>query len=139
MTENNLKAYALAKGINVLWKDMSEAEKTQVRYNYMLEKTSFFAGDAAKTINSTANKTKVLKANLGDLYGVVGKNLEPTWNEFLTNLNDTVVAIKENEEATEGLMSAFEALGRFAGGVVWITKNFVLGVQNISSALSIPF
>ena len=71
MTENNLKAYALAKGINVLWKDMSEAEKTQVRYNYMLEKTSFFSGDAAKTINSTANKTKVLKANLGDLYGVL--------------------------------------------------------------------
>ena len=84
----------------------------------MLEKTSFFAGDAKKTINSTANKTKVLKANLGDLYGVVGKNLEPIWKEFLTNLNDTVVAIKENEEATEGLMSAFEALGRFAGDIV---------------------
>ena len=139
MTENNLKAYALAKGINVLWKDMTEAEKTQVRYNYMLEKTSFFSGDAAKTINSTANKTKVLKANLGDLYGVVGKNLEPIWNEFLTNLNDMVVAITENEKATEGLTSAFQALGKVAGGVTWITKNFVLGVQNIASALSIPF
>ena len=114
MTENNLKVYALAKGINVLWEDMSEAEKTQLRYNYMLEKTSFFAGDAEKTINSTANKTKVLKANLGDLYGVVGKNLEPIWNEFLTNLNDMVVAIKENEEAIEGLMNAFEVLGKVA-------------------------
>ena len=36
MTENNLKAYALAKGINVLWKDMTEAEKAQVRNNYIV-------------------------------------------------------------------------------------------------------
>ena len=70
---------------------------------------------------------------------VVGKNLEPIWNEFLTNLNDTVVAITENEKATEGLMSTFQALGKVAGGVIWITKDLVLGVQNIASALSIPF
>ena len=85
MTENNLKAYALQVGIKKLWKELSEAEKTQIRYNYMLEKTSFFQGDASKTINSTANQTKVLKANMGELYGTTGKNQEPIRNEFVQN------------------------------------------------------
>jgi hypothetical protein len=43
---------------------MSEAEKTQVRYNYILSKTADVHGDAEKTIKSTANQVKVMKAQI---------------------------------------------------------------------------
>lgn len=139
MTENNLKAFALQSGIKKLWKELSEAEKTQVRYNYMLEKTSFFAGDAERTIGSTANQMKVLKARLGDLYQQVGGQLEPAWNDFLGTLVDSIEEIVATEEATKGLATTLETILDGANIAISGIKNLIVWYQKFSGAIGNPF
>ena len=118
---------------------MSEAEKTQVRYNYMLEKTSFFAGDAERTIGSTANQMKVLKARLGDLYQQVGGQLESAWNEFLGTLVESIEEIVATEEATKGLATTLETILDGANIAISGIKNLIVWYQKFSGSIGNPF
>ena len=115
MTENNLKAYALSKGVKTLWKDMTEAEKTQVRYNYIMEKTTDVHGDAQKTIGSTANQYKVFQANVNNLQKSLGEELNPAYNKFLHYLNDSLKSMSDNKQAMEDLATIILALGNVVG------------------------
>lgn len=45
----NLEAFAMAKGINKSYNEMSLAEQTMLRYSYILEKTGDAQGDFART------------------------------------------------------------------------------------------
>ena len=49
MTQTNLEAFAMSKGIGKSVKDMSEAEKVALRYGYVMEKSSNALGDFART------------------------------------------------------------------------------------------
>ena len=62
MSVATLEAFALSKGIRKNMKDMSNAEKTALRYEFILEQTATAHGDAAKTADGFANATKGLGA-----------------------------------------------------------------------------
>lgn len=49
MTEVNLEAFAMSKGINKSVRSMSQAEKVQLRYAYVMSQTALAQGDFAKT------------------------------------------------------------------------------------------
>ena len=42
MSVANMEAYAMSQGINKAWREMTQAEQTMLRYNYLLSVT----GDA---------------------------------------------------------------------------------------------
>lgn len=49
MTVVNLEAYALSKGINKAYREMSQMEQQMLRYNFIMDKTRFLQGDFART------------------------------------------------------------------------------------------
>lgn len=49
MNITNLEAYALARGINKEYKEMTIAEQTALRYNYIMDKSRHIQGDFART------------------------------------------------------------------------------------------
>ncbi len=75
MTEANLEAYAVSQGIKKSVKDMSQAEKVQLRYAYVMKQTALAQGDFAKTSNSWANQTRVLKEKWKEFLGILGTGL----------------------------------------------------------------
>lgn len=77
MLEANLAAYAMEKGITKNIKSMSIAEKTQLRYNFLLDKTKLAQGDAAKTSDGYANATKGLFGGFRDLVTIIGQKFLP--------------------------------------------------------------
>ena len=83
MLEANLAAYALEKGITKSYRSMTLAEKTELRYNYLVEKTAMVHGDAAKTAEGFANASKGLLGGLRDLATLVGYKFLP-FVEYLT-------------------------------------------------------
>lgn len=79
MNVSNLQAYALSKGINKSWNEMSQAEQTTLRYNYLMEKGADASGDFAKTLDtSLANQLRVAKNEITSLCGEIGQNLLPS-------------------------------------------------------------
>lgn len=75
MTQTNLQAYALSQGISKNVSDMSQAEITTLRYNYVLDQLSLAQGDFARTSGSWANQTRILQERFKQLLGIVGNGL----------------------------------------------------------------
>ncbi|MBS5725740.1 MAG: hypothetical protein KHW59_08200, partial [Clostridiales bacterium] len=72
MTEVNLENYALEKGIGKTLDQMSEAEKVQLRYNYVMEKTKNATGDYQRTGGGFANQLRTLTENFKQLGTTLG-------------------------------------------------------------------
>lgn len=72
MTDANLQAYALLKGITKSTADMSQAEKVQLRYNYVMSQTALAQGDFAKTSDSWANQTRILSEQWKEFGATIG-------------------------------------------------------------------
>ena len=72
MTDANLQAYALSKGITKSTVDMSQAEKVQLRYNYVMSQTALAQGDFAKTSDSWANQTRILSEQWKEFGATIG-------------------------------------------------------------------
>ena len=70
MTVANLEAYALAQGINKSWQEMTQAEQTLLRYNYLLAVT----GDAlCANIRNLGEPDKIAERAMARIYGLNGQ------------------------------------------------------------------
>lgn len=75
MTQTNLQAYALSQGISKNVSDMSQAELTTLRYNFVLNQLSMAQGDFAKTSGTWANQVRILQEQFKQLLGIIGNGL----------------------------------------------------------------
>jgi hypothetical protein len=90
MSDANLQAYAYSQGINKLTKDMSQAEKIQLRYNYLLSVTADAQGDFARTSDSYSNQMKLLKENWKAFTGELATNLLPVLTKVVQWINNLI-------------------------------------------------
>lgn len=96
MSVANLEAYALSQGIKTSYDKMDQASQTMLRYNYLLQATSNAQGDFAKTSDSYANQTKLLKENWSAFTGELATNALPLLAYGVGLLNSAVSFISEN-------------------------------------------
>lgn len=87
MTEANLNAFALSKGITKSYSAMSQAEKVALRYHYVLKSTANAQGDFARTSGSWANQVRILKEQFNQLLGILGKGLIQVLTPIVQVLN----------------------------------------------------
>ena len=87
MTEANLSAFALSKGITKSYSAMSQAEKVALRYHYVLKSTANAQGDFVRTSGSWANQVRILKEQFSQLLGILGKGLIQVLTPIVQVLN----------------------------------------------------
>lgn len=108
MTDANLQAYALSKGITKSTADMSQAEKVQLRYNYVMSQTALAQGDFAKTSDSWANQTRILSEQwkeFGATIGTVLMNVLLPVVKAINSLLSQLIALAQG--AARALSEAF--------------------------------
>ena len=108
MTDANLQAYALSKGITKSTADMSQAEKVQLRYNYVMSQTALAHGDFAKTSDSWANQTRILSEQwkeFGATIGTVLMNVLLPAVKAINSLLSQLIALAQG--AARALSEAF--------------------------------
>lgn len=74
MTDTNLQQYAYAQGIKKKTSEMTESEKVQLRYNFVMDKTKNAQGDFARTSDGAANSMRVASESAkeaGESFGVL--------------------------------------------------------------------
>jgi hypothetical protein len=77
MTEASLQAFALSKGISGSVREMNEAQKVALRYQFIMDRTALAQGDAARTAGGYANATKKVAGQVRDLAAKFGEALLP--------------------------------------------------------------
>lgn len=75
MTQVNLQEFARQQGISKSIQKMTQAEKVELQYAYVMKQTSLAAGDFAKTSGSWANQTRILSEQFKELLSVLGSGL----------------------------------------------------------------
>lgn len=112
MTEAELNSFAMAEGIKQGTKNMSAAEKTMLRYRYVLKATSQAQGDFAKTSDSYANQLRVAELSTQNLGGKMGQTMLPA----ITNILDKYNEFANSEVATDLFEDIGESVGNLAEG-----------------------
>lgn len=87
LTEANLNAFALSRGITKSYNAMSQAEKVALRYQYVLKATANAQGDFTRTSGSWANQVRILKEQWSQLLGILGKGLIAILTPLIQALN----------------------------------------------------
>lgn len=104
MTEANLEAFRLAQGIEKSYKNMSQAEKVALRYNYVMNATKLAQGDFSKTQNSWANQTRLLSERWKELLSILGSGLVKVLTPVINALNTLLQYILELASAVSQLL-----------------------------------
>ncbi len=86
LTQATLEEWAHKQGVDADMKSMSQAEKTMLRYKYIISQTNVAQGDFARTSDTWANQTRILKQNFQQLGAIIG-------TDFINALKPVVKAI----------------------------------------------
>ena len=92
MTEVNLKQFAMSQGITKKIKDMSQAEKVALRFQYVLSVTKNAQGDFARTSGGAANQMRIFQESLKEMGSSFGKLLLPLFTDFVKKANGFIKA-----------------------------------------------
>ena len=103
MTEANLKHFALSQGIQKNIKDMSQAEKTQLRYAFIMANTTNAQGDFINTQDVAANQMRIFGEGVKELTTEFGQLLLPAFTKIVTAANkiiDKFIALDDTTKKT---------------------------------------
>lgn len=115
MTEANLEAYAMAKGTEKSYKEMDQAEKVSLRYQYVLDKTQNSQGDFARTSDSAANQMRIAQESAKELAAEFGKKLLPAGTKILEFANDLLDSFNNLDDGTQNLIISISGIAAAAG------------------------
>ena len=94
-TVASLQEYALSKGIDASVRSMSQAEKSLLRYNYIMEKSIIMQGDMARTIITPANSLRILNAQFTQMKRALGNIISVVVTQFIPYVQALVQVITE--------------------------------------------
>lgn len=115
MTEVNLKQFALEKGIKTQIKDMTQAQKVQLRYQYVMEKTANAHGDFARTSDGSANQMREFQELLKELGVLFGDVLLPEFTKIIKKVNEWLKELKNASPETKKFTVIIAGIGAAVG------------------------
>ena len=107
MTQANLQAFALSKGITKNIQDMSQAEQVQLRYAFVMKQTELAQGDFSKTSGSWANQTRILSESWKEFLGTLGVGIKNVLTPLIQWLN---VAMQKVIQTTNVIKSVINSM-----------------------------
>lgn len=93
LTQATLQEWALAHGMDVDIKKMTQAEKTMLRYQYVLANTTAAQGDFQRTITTWANQTRIAQERIKQLMIVLGQIGIYSFKPLVMNFNNAMNTI----------------------------------------------
>lgn len=109
LTQATLKEWALKNGLDADIKSMTQAEKTLLRYQYVMAQTTASHGDFERTIGTWANQIRIAQERLKQLGIVLGQIAIYSFKPLVVSFNKAMAQIIK---AAEGLLNA---LGKIFG------------------------
>lgn len=151
LTEATLKEYAMKKGLDANLSSMSQAEKTLLRYQYVIENTGAAHDDFKDTFYSWANQTRVLAENFKALASIIGGTFINALKPMVIALNQAMGALTsfaktvsnslgkifgwQYEEGKAGLATDYEDAEVSADGIADATGKTADNVKKIKAGL----
>jgi len=95
LTQATLKEWALKNGLDADIDSMTQAEKTMLRYQYVMANSKNIMGDFARTSDTWHNVMVKIRANLQNLAGTIGGVLINAFKPLMIWINNAIKALNE--------------------------------------------
>ena len=118
MTEANVISYALSQGITKQYKDMSQAEKVVLRYNYVLSVTKNAQGDFIRTGGGAANQMRIFQESLKQVGQQFGSVILPAFTKAITYVNGIIKGFSDLSSETKTTILVFAGIAAAIGPVL---------------------
>lgn len=114
LTQATLKEFALANGLDADISKMTQAQKTMLRYQYVMANMGHVMGDFDKTMNNWANVTRTIGQQFQKMGQLIGEGLINTFKPYLIAFRDFMNTLIDLTE------KALNAIGKLLGWEVQI-------------------
>lgn len=135
MTDTNLKQFAADQ--NLVWNEMTQGEKTMLRYQYVLEKTKDAQGDFSRTSDGTANSTKIFQASLQDLGTTIGTVLLPIITPIIQKVTEWINKFNELSPATQKIITIVGLVVAVLGPVLVVVGTLISAIGSIIGLIGV--
>nr|DAN32588.1 MAG TPA: minor tail protein [Caudoviricetes sp.] len=95
LNDTTMAEYALAQGIKEKWQNLDTATKMQLRYNKLMEMTTYIQGDASRTIDGYANSLKKAEGLIDNIATAMGQKLLPFATKVVHMFNGIAEAVDD--------------------------------------------
>lgn len=133
MTEANLQQFAYTQGITKKINAMTQAEKVELRYAYVMSVTTNAQGDFERTGGDAANQMRQFTEIVKDLGSNFGKVLLPGFVAVLSAINATLKWINSLNEGTRGFIVTVLTIIATLGPVLIILGKIMKSIADISA------
>lgn len=144
MTEDNLKAFAMSQGIKENIKDMSQAEKVNLRYAYVMANTTNAQGDFLRTSGGAANQMRIFTESLKQIGAQFGAIVLPAITSMITKVNSLMTWISSLDDTTKkwvvGIGIAVAAIGPMLlmiGKIITLIPILKTGLTGIKTVMTL--
>lgn len=118
MTETNLAVFAQKEGITKNIKEMTQAEKVNLRYAYVMSVTKNAQGDFNRTSSSTANQIRQTQERFKELSAEIGQKLLPIANRLLIMVQGWIAKFQALSPETQTTIIQLAAMAAALGPVL---------------------
>lgn len=133
MTETNLEEFASRTG--KVYKEMSQAEKVQLRYNYVMEMAANAQGDYARTSDGTANSLRTFQGAVDNLNIALGQHLLPTLTPLVQKATEMVDAFANASPQVQQIALKIAAVAAVAGPALVIIGTLISSIGKIAGVI----
>lgn len=134
MNDTNLKAFAEEQGL--VYNELSQTEKTMLRYQFVLAKTTDAQGDFARTSDGTANSSKIFKAAIQDLGTVIGTQLLPIITPVIQKVAEFIGKLADLPEPVQRIITVVGLLLAAVGPALLAIGGLISGISTAVGGLS---
>ena len=125
MTEVNLQAFALSKGINKQYKDFSQAEKVQLRYAFVMNASKNSLGDFERTGGGAANQMRIFQESLKQVAQQFGAVVLPLFTKAIVFVNGLIKGFGELSPASKALIVGIAGVAAAIGPLLSVSGNLI--------------
>jgi len=129
MTQVNLEQFAMQQGIKKTIKEMTQAEKVQLRYQFVMAKTANAHGDFARTSDGAANQMRIFQESMKELGASFGAVILPAFTELVKGANNILKTFKNLSPASKKLVV-------IVGGIAAAIPPLVYAIGTLSTAFA---
>jgi hypothetical protein len=130
MTQTNLEQFAMANGMKSNMAIMTEQEKIQLRYAYVVNASKNSIGDFARTSDSTANQVRTAGETYKELSATMGEQLLPMVNQVLGKIIELFTWFTDLDTSTQTVI-----LGIL--GFTAVIGPLLIGISALTTALTV--
>lgn len=137
MTQATLQEYAFANGIKKKVSEMTEAEKVQLRYNYVIEKTNIAVGTTARESDSATGQIERFKQGTRELGTSFSEHILPIITPVINGINGMVEGFANLSEGTKKFIVYGGLVVATVGPIISVLSNVFKTISTITQGVKL--